>query len=148
MEPRVQFPMRVEYGVRAVMDLVEHHGEGLIRSAEIAQRRTIPESFLDQVLMDLRKAGIVRSVRGPSGGHELVRAPGTLTLGEVVRVLGEEPFTIACIRDDRCIVLESCVLQDVWHEVALRYEEVLNGISIEELVRREAARKARDVYYI
>jgi Rrf2 family protein len=140
--------MRVEYGIRAVMDLVENHGRGLVRSSDIARRRVIPEAFLDQVLMDLRKAGVVRSLRGPSGGHELARPPTSLSLGEVVRSLGEEPLAVACMRDDHCIVSDSCVLQDVWCELAESYQEILNGTLIIDLVRREAERKARDTYHI
>jgi Rrf2 family protein len=140
--------MRVEYGVRAVMELVAHEGASVVRSAEIAQNRAIPEAFLDQVLMDLRKAGIIRSIRGPSGGHELVHRTDPLTLGDVMRALGEEPLTLACMRDGHCIVFDGCVLEDVWHDLAGRYAEVVNAISIEELVRREAERKPRDVYHI
>jgi Rrf2 family protein len=144
----MQVPMRVEYGVRAVMELVVHRGQGLVRSAEIAQNRSIPEPFLDQVLMDLRKAGIIRSVRGPSGGHELAHTPSSLSLGELMRALGEEPMSVACMRDGHCTVFDNCVLEDVWHDVANQYTELVNAISIDELVRREAERKATDDYHI
>ena len=140
--------MRVEYGIRAVMDLVENYGRGLLRSADIAERRAIPEAFLDQVLMDLRKAGIIRSLRGPAGGHELAHPPTSLSLGDIIRSLGETPLTVACMREDHCIVSSSCVLQDVWHELIDRYDEILNGTLVTDLVRREAERKARDIYHI
>jgi DNA-binding IscR family transcriptional regulator len=65
-----------------------------------------------------------------------------------MRALGEEPVSVACLRDEHCIVFDNCVLEDVWHDVANAYAELLNAISIDELVRREAERKARDVYCI
>ena len=62
-----------DYGVRAMIDLAKHEGGGPVQRAEIARRRQIPESYLDHLLAQLRRAGFVRSVRGPGGGHMLAR---------------------------------------------------------------------------
>ncbi len=66
---------RGEYGLRALLDLAQHHGQDLVTSADIASRQQIPEAYLNQLLITLRKAGLVRSVRGPKGGHELAFPP-------------------------------------------------------------------------
>src|SRR5688572_23414336 len=79
--------MRADYGARAIIDLAQHYGQGLTQTAEIAARQRIPESYLEQLLTTLRKAGLVRSVRGPAGGHELARSPANLTLGDIMDVL-------------------------------------------------------------
>src|SRR5207249_11044945 len=79
--------MRTDYGVRALIDLAQHDGQGPVQCAEIAQRQMVPEPFLDQVLSVLRKAGLVRSTRGPKGGHVLAREAAGITMLDVVRAL-------------------------------------------------------------
>ena len=72
------------YGLRAALDLAERYGQGHAQTAEIAERQQIPESYLVQLLNQLRKAGLIRSVRGPRGGHALLRQPEEITVGDVV----------------------------------------------------------------
>ena len=79
--------MRSDYGAHAIIELASRMGEGPVQSADIAARQKIPEAYLDQLLVSLRRAGIVRSSRGPHGGHELARDPKELTLGDVVTAL-------------------------------------------------------------
>ena len=78
---------RTDYGVRAMMYLAERYGQGNIQSAAIAARQGIPEAYLDQLLGSLRKAGLVRSVRGPQGGHSLLISPDQITLMAIVSAL-------------------------------------------------------------
>ncbi|MGH2628020.1 MAG: RrF2 family transcriptional regulator, partial [Anaerolineales bacterium] len=78
---------RSDYGLRALIELAGHFGQGPLQSSEIALRRHVPEQYLDQLLTALRKAGFIRSVRGPAGGHELVRAPETISVREVIESL-------------------------------------------------------------
>ena len=68
---RMRFSMKTEYGVRAIVELAANAGRGALQSGEIARRQSIPGPFLDQVLMTLRRAGLVTSTRGPRGGHTL-----------------------------------------------------------------------------
>ena len=70
--------MKGDYGVRALVELAHHYGEGQVQSAAIAARQSIPEPYLDQLLTTLRRAGFIRSVRGPQGGHALIRDPHDL----------------------------------------------------------------------
>jgi Rrf2 family protein len=83
----MRFSMKTEYGVRAIMELAAHTGRGTLQSGEIARRQRIPGPFLDQVLMTLRRAGLVNSTRGPHGGHELARRPEEIRLDEVIGCL-------------------------------------------------------------
>ncbi len=76
-----------EYGIRAVGHLAERHGEGVIHIREIAERETIPAKFLEGILLQLKRAGVVRSRRGVEGGYALARSPDRVMLGEVIRVL-------------------------------------------------------------
>jgi Rrf2 family transcriptional regulator, cysteine metabolism repressor len=84
---RMRFSMKTEYGVRAVVELAANAGRGILQSGEIARRQRIPGPFLDQVLMTLRRAGLVNSTRGPHGGHELARRPDEIRLDEVIACL-------------------------------------------------------------
>ena len=79
--------MRSDYGAHAVIELARRAGQGPVQCAEIAACQKIPEAYLDQLLSGLRRVGIVRSVRGPHGGHELARDPRHVTLGDIVTAL-------------------------------------------------------------
>ena len=65
----MKLTMKGDYGLRAMLDLAAYYGQGPIESADIARRQYIPEQYLDQILMALRKEGLVKSIRGPKGGH-------------------------------------------------------------------------------
>jgi Rrf2 family protein len=80
----MRFSMKTEYGFRAILELAANAGHGALQSAEIARRQAIPGPFLDQVLMTLRRAGMVVSTRGPHGGHALARRPDEIRLDEVI----------------------------------------------------------------
>lgn len=79
--------MKTEYGVRALCELARAEGDGPVQSATIARRQRVPGPFLDQVLMTLRRAGLIRSVRGPHGGHLLSRPAAEIRLDEVMACL-------------------------------------------------------------
>jgi len=84
---RMRFSMKTEYGVRAIVELAANAGRGALQSGEIARRQGIPGPFLDQVLMTMRRAGLVMSTRGPHGGHTLARRPDEIRLDEVITCL-------------------------------------------------------------
>ncbi len=141
--------MKADYAVRAVVDLGHRYGQGLVQSAEIARRQYIPEAYLDQLLTALRKAGIVRSTRGPQGGHALAHPPDQITMELVVSTL-EGPFTpVACMENvDFCALVPGCGQREVWHEVQAAVNSILSRHSIADLVAREKERRERIVYYI
>ncbi len=88
---RMRFSMKTEYGVRAIVELAANAGRGALQSGEIARRQQIPGPFLDQVLMTLRRAGLIDSVRGPHGGHRLARPADEVRLDEVIACLEGGP---------------------------------------------------------
>jgi len=79
----MRVPMKVDYGVRALVELALHYGEGPVQTAEIAYRQGIPEAYLDQLMTTLNKFGFVLSRRGPQGGHRLASDPVDIDLGMV-----------------------------------------------------------------
>jgi Rrf2 family transcriptional regulator, cysteine metabolism repressor len=126
---------RAEYAVRAVLDLALHARPGLgIRSADIARRTSVPEKFLEAILLELRKAGLVSSRRGPDGGHRLARDPPQLTVRAILEAI-DGPLAA---RDPHATTPAEACLQSLWREVEAATQAVLESVTIEDLRRRSA----------
>ena len=76
-----------EYACLAMLDLAEQYGKGNIRTADICERKGIPKSYLEQILLTLRRNRYVRSARGSDGGHQLAKAPSEISIAEIVRLI-------------------------------------------------------------
>ena len=141
--------MRADYGVRAMTDLAIHAGQGPIQSAGVAARMVIPPVYLDQVLSTLRKTGLVRSTRGPQGGHELSRAPEAITMAEIVRAL-DGPFEILDCLDDptACDLTDVCSQRPVWRSVRAALEEALSNVRLSDLSADMQEARERPAYSI
>jgi Rrf2 family cysteine metabolism transcriptional repressor len=141
---------RGEYGLRALLDLAERAGKDPIPSADIASRQQIPEPYLNHLLIALRKAGLVRSVRGPNGGHKLARPPNRITVADAVIAL--EGTYSPVEREERSPTpdepLEAAIVRGVWDEVEAAIGEVLESITLEDLRQRKLAEQQRIMYYI
>ena len=135
---------RADYGVRALFDLALHYGQGPTQSREIAGRQGVPEAYLHQVLGALNRAGLVRSTRGPAGGHELARQPRDINLWDVLLILDgldrhAHPHPIDRRNDP---------VHETWHELQTRSIEYLSSITLETLVEQERARQPVPNYSI
>jgi Rrf2 family transcriptional regulator, cysteine metabolism repressor len=86
-----------EYGLRALHELTIAHGEITLQRHEIADRQHIPIEFLEQILLTLKRAGIVASRRGIKGGYRLIKQPREITLGHVIRLLDGPLAPIGCV---------------------------------------------------
>jgi Rrf2 family transcriptional regulator, cysteine metabolism repressor len=144
----VKLSVRSDYGARAVIDLARRYGEGPVQSAEIAARQGLPEAYLEQLLTVLRRAGLIRSIRGPAGGHLLARAPDEVRLGEIVGVLDGPTPTLSCLDDRGCRVSRACALADVWHDVHDAAQAIVDAISLADLLERQHANEQRTMYHI
>ncbi len=141
--------MRSDYGARAVIDLARHYNRGPVQSADIAARQAIPEAYLEQLLTTLRKSGLIRSTRGPHGGHELARPPAEIRFAEVIAALEGPLVPLDCLNDaDACVVSPTCGMREVWQEVMASTQRILEATTIEDLVERQKARESRVMYYI
>lgn len=145
----MRVPMKVDYGVRAMVELAHHYGERPMQTAEIAERQNIPEPYLDQLLTTLSKSGLIRSRRGPQGGHVLARPPADIALSMIVETLDGAGAPLDCIEEPHgCTLSSVCAQRDVWRTV----EEVVHGLlrstTIADLSNRQRARSARGMYQI
>jgi Rrf2 family transcriptional regulator, cysteine metabolism repressor len=86
-----------EYGLRALLELTLAHGQATLQRQEIAQRQHIPIEFLEQILLSLKRAGILSSRRGMKGGYTLIKAPDDITLGQIIRILDGPLAPIGCV---------------------------------------------------
>ena len=130
---------RTDYATRAVLALALAPGGGPLKMREIAERTQVPESLLEQILGQLRGAGIVRSERGPQGGYRLNHAPEELSLERVVRLFQGPLAPIACAtrsEPESCPMEVGCTLRDAWREVRDATIAILERKSFAELARR------------
>lgn len=123
------------YALQAVFDLAYHNAGRAAQIRDICDRQSIPARFLEQVFRDLKRAGLVRSKRGPRGGYELAREPNALRVGDVVRAI-EGPIALAQI-DNRGLGSSSGeVLHEVMGMLSQRIEAALDEITVADLCAR------------
>ena len=139
----MHIPIKVDYGVRALVDLALHGEKGPVRAAEIAGRTVIPEPYLAQVLHALGKSGLVRSQRGPQGGHALAMEPSEIRVSAVMACLGGAETMVGCLGDtSACSHVPSCAQREVWQSVEQAVFKVLDEATIQDLAERTRAIKA------
>jgi Rrf2 family transcriptional regulator, cysteine metabolism repressor len=139
-----------DYGIRALIELSHHFGETRpTQSSEIAARQKIPESYLEQLLTTLRRAGFIRSVRGPQGGHALIRDPQDLRVSEVIEALEGSIMPIDCLDESsQCTKSGGCAQRDMWAAVRDAILNVLGNTTIAELAERDRALQPGSARYV
>ncbi len=134
----MKIPMRVDYGVRALVELAIHYGEGPVQTAEIAAKQGIPVAYLDQLMASLNKFGFVVSRRGPRGGHSLAVPPDDINLSMVMSKLDANSSPLDCLINPLdCVLSDSCAQQEVWKSVEDAISEVLINITLANLAERQ-----------
>ncbi|MFZ5451345.1 MAG: RrF2 family transcriptional regulator [Thermodesulfobacteriota bacterium] len=125
---------RSRYGTRLMLDMAEHYNEGPIRLMTIAQRQDISVKYLEQIIIPLKKAQYIKSVRGPKGGHKLAKPPEEITVGEIVALLEEGETLVECSHNgDACQRAAACPTRHLWSEAARAMFERLNAITLADL---------------
>jgi|SRR5688572_18780315 Rrf2 family protein len=139
-----------EYGLRALLDLAQHYGEGPVQSRDIHSRQGIDENYLNQILISLRKAGLIESIRGPQGGHRLARLPAQISILDALLAL-EGPLLPNDGGRDNVASSEPVdreLIREVWDELRALLEQRLASVTIEDLVQRKRERAGEMMYYI
>ena len=137
-----------EYGLRALFDLAQHYEQSPRRSREIGQAQKIPEDYLNQLLIYLRKAGLINSLRGPQGGHVLARPPAQITLLEVIQVLEGDISPVAHAADP--VALDK-ILSEIWKHIQDETTRILQANSLQDLCDRYQEQQniqSEAMYYI
>ena len=145
----MKLTMKGDYGLRAMLDMAAYYGQGPIESADIARRQYIPEQYLDQILMALRKEGLVKSIRGPKGGHMLAKPPAHITMAQVMQALEGYVPPMECLPNpDFCKLSPWCALRGVWQKIDELTQQILSSTTIEELAQRHQTGSLETMYYI
>lgn len=132
---------RTRYGIRAIIELAQYEGNRPLQLRTIAERQDISIKYLEQLMGVLRSAGLVRSVRGSKGGYTLGRPAEQIKLSEVFRCLEGPVTTTECVEDEDCCKRSAdCVAREVWVEVEAAIHNVLDSISLQDLVKRTKTR--------
>jgi Rrf2 family cysteine metabolism transcriptional repressor len=129
---------RGHYGLRLMTELGRAHGRGPLSLTEVARIEGLPLPYLEQLVVPLRKAGLVEGTRGLHGGYQLSRAPQLITAGEILRVL-EGPVNLvdctaldyiqgACERDGQC------ASSGLWHRIKVSVEAILDQTTLDDLL--------------
>jgi len=122
-----------------MLELSRHHEGKPLHIREISKAQYIPQRFLEQILLQLKRAGYLRSRKGPGGGYYLSKAPDEITVAEVIRVMDGPLAPIDCVSvtaHEVCPHERSCSLKWLWKEVRDAVAEILERTTFADLVRR------------
>jgi len=126
------------YGSRAMLDLAAKYGHGPVMVKDIAVRQELSEKYLEQILSELRKAGMVISVQGKNGGFQLARAPEKITLLDILKVLEGGLAPVHCVEDESvCVRSGKCIMRDVWESLRKSSVKILGGLTLKDLLVKE-----------
>lgn len=128
---------RSRYGTRMMLDMAQHYDEGPVQIGDIAKRQDISAKYLEQLIIPLKKANYVKSVRGPKGGHMLAKPPEKITVGEIVELLEGEINLTHCIENpDICNRSEICLTRGIWETATRAMCQNLNSITLSDVIKR------------
>ena len=137
----MQIPRRVDYGLRAVIHLADQEPGKCSSITEIAKHQGVPKKFLEKIIQDLARSGLIRSKRGSTGGYMLARGAETISFCDVIEAL-EGPISVNACMDHAlgCDQIPRCTMIGVWSEVQRSVTEVLSRTTIAAL-RQPACRE-------
>lgn len=140
----LKIPTRVRYAVKAMIDLAENYGQGPIMLRQVAERQEISESYLENLMVSLRVAGLVRAARGTRGGYSLTKAPSEMKLSHIIAALEGNLTLVDCVDDpELCYRSGFCVTRDVWADIEHAVFSVLDGVTLEDMVQRQRDKEQR-----
>jgi Rrf2 family protein len=143
-----------DYATRAVQDLAMHYEAGPVQIEEIARRQGLPARYLEQLLLVLKRVGLLESRRGAHGGYYLAKPPGEITLGQVIRAVDGpiSPLFSAGSLKRRADPKEAegTVLREIWAEVRDAVAKIVDSTTFEDICRRTREKQAahRITYHI
>lgn len=128
---------RGRYGLRALIEIARNYGNGPINIRDISKSQKISMSYLEQILHRLKKAGLIRSIRGAKGGYVLARDSEKITVKDVVKVL-DGPIGVAyCdfpnLREKSCIGPKVCASSMLWKKLELTIDDFLSNVTLADL---------------
>lgn len=137
---------RGEYGMRAMVALAHHYGNGPLSIADIARESSVPPAYLEQLIAPLRRAGIVESKRGARGGYILARPPEEIRVGDVFRVMEGPIAPMECVSEDvseqTCPLIGGCETRPIWIKLRDSMVDALDSQTLADLIDQPADKLA------
>ena len=136
-----------EYGLICALHLAKRAGEGPITGREIAAGERLPADYVEQILLRLRRAGLVNSTRGARGGYSLSRVPEEISVRDVIAASELGTFDLHCIThpvgEERCAESQSCSIRPVWMMLQRKIDDVLESVHLGDLLVDERTVRQR-----
>lgn len=140
---------RSKYGLKALLLLAQEAGRGPVLVSELADREAIPRKFLEAILLDLNRSGLVQSKKGKGGGYFLRRDPSQITFGEVIRVLEGPLALVPCVSQTAyarcidCVDEAACGVRRAMQQVRDATSQILDNTTLADINRRTARSRTR-----
>jgi len=136
-----------EYGVICALHLAKRSDEGPVTGRDIAASERLPVDYVEQILLRLRRADIIKSTRGARGGYALARDASEITVRDVIAASELTTFDLHCVshpvEEERCSAAHECSIRPVWLMLQQRIDEVLEGVRLSDLLHEERHVRAR-----
>ena len=127
---------KTRYGTRILIELALMADQGAISVGKISSNQKISVKYLEQILRTLRQEGIVKSVRGPKGGHLLAKDPEKIYLGQIVRLFEGQTDLVNCVSSpENCAMAAECLVRDAWQDATSILYKKLDNISIASVIK-------------
>ena len=127
---------RSRYGTHLMLDMAQHYHDGPIHLADVAKRQGISVKYLEQIIIPLKKANYVKSLRGPKGGHILAKPPEEITVGEIVALLEDGTSFVECSdHDGSCERSSTCLTRRLWKEAAQAMFDKLRSTTLADVMK-------------
>ncbi|MCX2743546.1 Rrf2 family transcriptional regulator [Mangrovivirga sp. M17] len=139
---------KAKYAINALVFLAKKKGEGPVQISHIAESEKIPQKFLEAILLDMKRAGILRSKKGKGGGYFLFKEPSEVNMAEVMRLFDGAIAFLPCVtykyyeRCEECKDEETCGIRDVFLNVRNATVELLKNATLEKIIERESSMKS------
>lgn len=128
------------YGTRAIIEIARYYRKPPIKRKEITAKQLIPDSYLENILVTLKAAGLITTIRGANGGYQLAKAPDEITVFEVVQALEGCITPVPCIDSGECNLFGICITRSIWSEMYQAMEQVLTSYTLKDVLEKEQER--------
>ena len=139
--PPVRITTLAEYGVICALHLAKRVGEGPVTGRDIAERERLPADYVEQILIRLRRAGLVKSTRGAHGGYALAKPAAQISVRDVIAASELQTFDLHCVshpvEEERCSSSHQCSIRPVWLLLQQKIDSVLDSVHLSDLLHGE-----------
>lgn len=143
----VRITTLAEYGVICALHLARRSGDGPVTGRELAELERLPADYVEQILLRLRRAGIVRSTRGARGGYALARDAEQISIRDVIEASETTTFDLHCVThpvgEERCSASQTCSIRPVWMLLQRKIDDVLASVRLSDLLAEEGEVRSR-----